>query len=102
MGNKKSGVKADNSEKTIEPPPAKTSKKPTEEDVLAIMQKLKNNGVIEVTSRLLSDKLGLEPDAGRQKVRALMKKLEKVGKVEISEKMKGERKQYTYELVKKK
>jgi len=100
MGNKKSEVKADNPEKPIEPPPAKPSKKPTEEDVLAIMQNLTKNGIAEFNSRLVSDKLGLEPEDGRQRVRALMKKLETVGKVEVSEKLRGKRKEYIYKLVK--
>lgn len=76
-------------------------KKPTEEDVLAIMQKLGENGIGAVTSRLISDKLALEPDAGRGRVRVLMKKLEADGKVVIEKKAvkeKGARKQYVYSL----
>jgi len=84
--------------KAAAPSPAE-SKKVSEKDVLAIMQKLAKNGIVEVTSRLISDKLGLEPDAGRQKVRTLMKKLEKVGKVVIECKaVKGKREQYIYKL----
>ena len=71
------------------------------ERALAIMQKLTKNGITEFTSRLVSDKLGLEPDAGRQRVRTLMKKLEKAGKVVIEQKAvkeTGARKRYVYML----
>lgn len=77
------------------------SEKPSEEDVLAIMQKLAKNGIAEFSSRLVSDKLGLEPEAGRQRVRTLMKKLEKAGKVVAEHKAvkeKGARKRYVYRL----
>ena len=97
MGKKKPKVKADKPTKAGELPTARP-KKPSEEDVLAIMEKLAENGIVEVHSRLISDKLGLEPDTGRGKVRQIMKKLEKAGKVEISQKMKGKRKQYIYKL----
>ena len=82
-------------------PPAKSSKKLTEEDLYVVMQKLAENGITEFNSRLVSDKLGLEPDAGRQKVRTLMKRLEKAGKVIIEQKTvkeKGARKRYVYRL----
>lgn len=74
---------------------------PTTETVYAVMQQLAKNGIKEFSSRQLSDKLGLEPDAGRQKVRTLMKKLEKAGKVVIEQKAvkeKGARKRYFYRL----
>ena len=66
---------------------------------MAIMQKLNKNGISEFTSRLICDQLGLEPDAGRQRVRVLMKKLEAEGKVIIERKtVKGKREQYVYKL----
>ena len=93
-------TKADKPKKTAELPSAEP-KKVSEEDVLAIMQKLTKNGIKEFSSRVVSDKLGLEPDAGRQKVRTLMKKLEAEGKVIIEHKTvkeKGARKRYVYRL----
>lgn len=84
--------------------PAETGKKPKKvsgEDVLAIMQKLAKNGIKEFTSRQISDKLEMEPDSGRQRVRSLMKQLEKAGKVVIEQKAvkeKGAWKRYTYRL----
>ena len=77
-------------------PPAKKPAETLEAKILEVMAKLKSNGVVEVSSRTVSDKLGLEPDAGRAKVRQIMKKLEKAGKIEISTKMVGKRKQYVY------
>lgn len=69
------------------------------EQALEIIGKLNKNGIVDVTSRLLSDKLGLDADAGRQKVRTLMKKLEKTGKVVVEQKaVKGARKRYVYRL----
>jgi len=71
------------------------------EDVLAVMKKLSNNGIVEFNSRQLSDKLGYEPDRGRQKVRQIMKRLETEGKVEIKQKKAkkpGARRQYVYSL----
>jgi len=79
----------------------KPAKKPTEKDVLAVMQKLTENGIAEVTSRLISDKLGFaDADKGRGKVRQIMKKLEKAGKVIVEKKRVKEkaRKQYVYTL----
>jgi hypothetical protein len=97
MGKKK----ADKSAKSEQPSSAKP-KGPTDADVLAIMAKLAENGVAEVTSRLVSDKLGFaDADKGRGKVRALMKKLEADGKVVFEKKTvkeKGARKQYVYTL----
>lgn len=80
--------------------PAKAAA-PTAETVYAVMQQLAKNGITEFSSRQLSDKLRLDPDRGRQKVRSLMKKLEKAGKVVIEQKAvkeKGARKRYTYRL----
>ena len=88
-------------DKPAAPPTAEPAKKGIEEDVLAVMEKLAANGVVEVHSRLISDKLGLEPDKGRNKVRNIMKKLEADGKVVIEKKAvkeKGARKQYVYKL----
>jgi len=80
----------------------KPAKKPTEKDVLAVMQKLTENGIEEVTSRLISDKLGFaDADKGRGRIRVLMKKLEKAGKISVEKKAvkeKGARKQYVYTL----
>ena len=76
------------------------AKKPSEvlaEQVLVIMQKLKENGVEEVTSRLISDKLGLDKEIGRSVVRRAMKALEKDGKVVIERKA-GTKRQYAYRL----
>lgn len=99
MAKKKPEVKAASTE------PAKApAKKPAEllqERVLAIMQKLAQNGVVEVGSRLVSDKLNLDPDKGRTKVRNTMKRLEKAGKVVIERKAvkeKGAQKRYFYRL----
>ena len=86
-------------EKPAKPPTVELSK--LEKDILAIMAKLTENGIVEVNSRLISDKLGLEPDKGRQQVRVLMKKLEKAGKVTMEKKAvkeTGARKQYVYSL----
>ena len=71
--------------------------------MLALIQKLAENGVVEVHSRLVSDKLNLEPDRGRQRVRQIMKRLEESGKVVIEKKAvkeKGARKHYVYRLLK--
>ena len=76
----------------------KLKKKPTEEDVLKEMQRLAANGIVEVTSTLLRDKMGLDKESGRDQVRRLMRKLEKAGKVEIGQKEVGKRKQYIYKL----
>ncbi len=81
--------------------PSAKPKKTLEEDVLAIMQRLSKNGIVEFSSRLISDKLGLEPDRGRQQVRTLMNKLAAEGKVAIQQKAvkeKGARKRYVYSL----
>lgn len=72
-----------------------------EEQILEVMARLETNGIVEMTSRQVSDKLGLEPDYGRQRVRATMRQLEKDGKVVIEKKPvkeKGARKQYVYKL----
>ncbi len=94
-------AKTSKSAKTAETPSAEPAR-PTEEDVLSLMRKLRENGITEFTSRLISDKLGFaDPDRGRQRVRTLMGKLEADGKV-ISEKKavneKGARKRYVYRL----
>ncbi len=96
-------MKKKNSEKKAPTKPAKPAeKKPSEvlaEQVYAVMQKLAENGITEVSSRLISDKLGLEPDKGRGQVRNAMKKLEADGKVIIERKaLKGKREQYVYKL----
>lgn len=92
-------VKADKPTKPGELPSAKPSKKVSEEEILKVMEKLAANGVVEVHSRLISDKLGLEPDYGRSVVRRLMKKLEADGKVVFEKKaVKGKRKSYVYRL----
>ena len=97
MGKKKGKAKADKP-KTEKLPSAKPVSK-EEKQVLAILEKLTENGVTEVTSRLISDKLGLEPDKGRNLVRRLMKKLQKDGKVVIESKaVQGKRKTYIYRL----
>ena len=83
-------------------PTAETpAEKATAETVLAVIEKLTKNGMSEFSSRQISDKLGLEPDAGRQRVRKIMKKLEKEGKVAVEQKAskdKGARKRYVYRL----
>ena len=80
-------------------PPAK---KPTEalaEQIVDVMRKLKENGVVEVTSTLLRDKLGLDKESGRDQVRRVMKKLEKDGKIVVEKKKVGEKKKrYVYKL----
>lgn len=86
---------------TLAEVPAKKPNEVLAEKALAIMQKLNKNGIVEFTSRLISDKLGLEPDDGRNKVRILMKKLEAKGKVVVQHKAvneKGARKKYFYRL----
>ena len=85
-------------EKPTKPPSAEPKKKPTEEQVLAEMKRLAANGIAEVTSTLLRDKLGLDKESGRDQVRRLVRKLEKSGKVEIGQKEVGKRKQYVYNL----
>ena len=93
------GGKKAKPDKPAKPPTAELSQ--PEKDVLVIMQKLTANGIVEVSSRSISDKLGLEPDKGRQQVRVLMKKLEAKGKVAIERKAvkeTGARKQFVYRL----
>ncbi len=102
-GEKNPKVKADKPGTAELPKREKSSKsaKVSEElapKVLEIMAKLQANGV-EISSRLISDKLGLEADKGRGAVRRIMKQLEKAGKVVIEQKAsKGKRKQYVYKL----
>jgi hypothetical protein len=63
------------------------------------MQTLTQNGIIEVTSTVLRDKLGLDKEAGRDNVRRVMKKLETEGKIIIEKKaFNGKRKRYVYRL----
>lgn len=76
--------------------PAK--KKPSGEDVLALMRKLTENGIVECTSSLLRDKLNLDKESGRDQIRRLMRKLEKESKVIIGQKQQGKRKQYIFKL----
>jgi transcription initiation factor IIE alpha subunit len=81
--------------------PPKPAEKPLEEQVLEVIAMLEANGIVEIGSRVISDKLGLEPDVGRQRVRAIMKKLEADGKVTVEKKAvkeKGARKRYVYRL----
>jgi predicted transcriptional regulator len=87
--------------KAATPTVEKPAKKPSAEDVITVMQRLAKNGIREFHSRLISDKLQMEPDRGRQRVRNLMKKLEAKGKVIIEQKAvkeKGARKRYVYRL----
>lgn len=65
---------------------------------MAEMRRLNANGIVEVTSSLLRDKLGLDKESGRDQVRRLMRKLEKARKVIIGQKEVGKRKQYIYRL----
>ena len=67
--------------------------------VLGIMKTLQANGVVETNSTVLRDKLGLDKETGRDKIRRIMRALNKEGKVVIGEKKLGEkRKRYTYRL----
>jgi len=97
VGNKKSDKK-EKIAKSDKPPSAKP-KKPSEKQVLAEMKRLGANGIAEVHSRLISDKLGLDKESGRDQVRRIVRKLEKAGKVEIGQKEVGKRRQYVYKLV---
>ncbi len=100
MEKEKKKAKTSKSAKTEKPSSAELSKQ--EKEVLAIMEKLTENGIVEFNSRLISDKLGLEPDKGRNKIRNIMKKLEKAGKITIEKKAvkeTGARKKYIYKLI---
>lgn len=82
-------------------PAAKKEKSAAElldERVLAQMKTLHKNGIKECTSTLLRDKLSLDKESGRGKIRRAMKRLAKDGKVVISEKTAGKRKQYVFKL----
>jgi hypothetical protein len=85
-----------------EQPEAKPKRQKTNElavKVLGIMRTLKVNGIRETTSTILRDKLHLNKETGRDKVRRIMRHLAKEGKVVITEKKIGEkRKQYIYKL----
>jgi len=63
--------------------------------VLSVMEALQKNGVTEITSTVLRDKLGTK---NRAAIRQVMKGLAKAGKVVIEKKEFGKRKQYTYRL----
>lgn len=81
--------------------PEKPAEPSFEEQILAAMRQSAENGIVEVTSRLVSDKLGFEdPDKGRNKIRNVMRKLEADGKVVIAKKKLKEkaREQYVYSL----
>ena len=78
--------------------PKAAKKKPTEEEVLNLMVKLKANGVAETTTSLFVEKLSLDKESGRDQIRRLMRKLEADGKVVISRKEQGKRKQYVFKL----
>ena len=75
-------------------------KKPTKNNelavkILGVMADLRRNGVKEVNSTVLRDKVGTK---NRAVIRRLMKGLVKQGKVVRSEKVHGKRKQYIYKL----
>lgn len=80
---------------TVEPEKEKAV--PIEEQIVTVMKQLEANGIKEVISRLISDKLGLDKETGRGVVRRAMKALEKDGKVVISKK-EGAKRQYAYKL----
>lgn len=88
--------------KKPEQPAAKKEKSAAElldERVLAQMKTLRVNGIKEVTSTVLRDKLALDKESGRGQIRRVMKRLAKDGKVIISLKSNtGKRKQYMYSL----
>ena len=63
--------------------------------ILGVMETLRSNGIVEVTSTVLRDKVGTK---NRAIIRRTMKGLVKTGKVEISERKVGKRKQYLYRL----
>lgn len=78
----------------------KKEKKPTRNNelgtkVLGVMETLRGNGVVEVTSTVLRDKVGTK---NRAVIRRTLKGLAQQGKVVISEKTFGKRKQYVYKL----
>ena len=82
--------------------PAETKPVETlEAKILEIMQKLAVNGVEETTSTVLRDKLNLDKESGRDKIRRAMKRLEKAGKVIVEKKLvkeKGAQKRFVYRL----
>lgn len=82
--------------KSAEPPTAKPTE-PLTEKVYAEMRRLNANGIKEVSSRLISDKLGLDKETGRGQVRRAMKKLEADGKV-VSAVKEGKKRQFVYRL----
>lgn len=63
--------------------------------ILAVMETLRSNGVMETNSTVLRDEVGAK---NRAVIRRVMKDLKKAGKVVINEKTHGKRKQYTYKL----
>lgn len=72
----------------------KIVKSPTEEQVLAAMEK-----DVGYTSTVLKDKLGLDKEMGRDQIRRIMRKLEDGGKVTVTPKSNGgKRKQFVYKL----
>ena len=82
----------------------KTDKKPNgkpnaeEEQMLATLTQLSANGLKEITSTLLRDKLGLDKESGRDQVRRVMANLAKDGKVTVTQRMKGKAKQFLFSL----
>lgn len=77
----------------------KSDAKLLEEQVYAVMKTLQKNGITEFTSTLLRDKLQLDKESGRGKIRTVMKRLAKQGKVTMGlKKNTGKRKQYVYKL----
>ena len=80
--------------------PKQAEKKPTKNNqlatkILAVMGELRRNGVTELNSTTLRDKVGTK---NRAVIRRAMKGLAEAGMVLISEKMHGKRKRYTYSL----
>ena len=63
--------------------------------ILGAMETLRSNGIVEVTSTVLRDKLGTK---NRAIIRRTMKGLVATGKVVISERKHGKRRQYLYKL----
>lgn len=88
---------------TVKPEIVNDLSKPTkknakiEGEVLVVMRVLAENGIAEVSSTLLRDKLGLKK-GGRGAVRRAMRKMEAEGKVVIGQKAIGKQKQFTYRL----
>jgi hypothetical protein len=98
---KTSPEKTEKIKQPTEKPAAGLEKELLDERLLAAMKTLRENGITEFTSTLLRDKLALDKESGRGKIRRVMKRLAKDGKVVISQKSNtGKRKQYVYKLAK--